>query len=248
MDAITSVAIAAFVAFLFVSRVRYLASQALPLAVGLGVDVRTVTVVAVVVLMFSSSSGGATYVACRLASDCDARLSLAPEAWRAIQLVLILVSGAALEEVLFRGFLLNSLVGKVGATQANVCQAAAFAALHLAVYRDVAVLATIAVLGYLLGGLALSKRSVWVPVVFHAAWNVGAVLISVPFDAASWLSRSDVLAFSPIVRIEMVSIPLDVASRTISVVTGRWVAITSSLILMALAYGLVRHLLRQKES
>lgn len=248
MDALTSIATATFVAFLFVARIGYLTSQGLPFAVGRHFDVASTAALAAVAGLAAGSAGAAAYGVCRLAADCSAGLAMAPDIALAVQLLIVVAFGGVLEELLFRGFLLNGLAHRFGVRLANAIQAAAFGLAHLVVHQDLAVLLSLTVLGYVLGAVALRARTLWAAAAFHASWNVGAVLIAVPFESLSWRSRSDLSGFSPLVRVELTAVPAEVMSTTIGLLTSQQAAVASSLALMVLAHALSRRLLPLREA
>lgn len=90
-----------------------------------------------------------------------------------VAVLVIAVVPAVAEELLFRGLLLRSLRGSFGAAAAVAVSAAAFGAFHLSPHRFLPQ----AVLGALLGVLALRSGSLWPAVVAHAAHNGLAVVL-----------------------------------------------------------------------
>jgi sodium transport system permease protein len=100
-----------------------------------------------------------------------------PADWAAMLLVAAL-SPAICEELVFRGFLLSSLRGRLPAWAAVGASAAAFGAFHMSLYR----LAPTMTLGLVMGWLALRSRSVWPAVAFHGVNNAAALGLS-----AAWL-------------------------------------------------------------
>lgn len=102
----------------------------------------------------------------------------------------LLLAGAVVEEVVYRGLLLASLSRCLPAVLANVIQAAAFALMHLiGIGRSVHVagdmLATFFIVGLLAGSLCLASRSLLPGVLYHMASNL--VVVSLPFADASAL-------------------------------------------------------------
>jgi membrane protease YdiL (CAAX protease family) len=102
----------------------------------------------------------------------------------------LLLAGAVIEEVVYRGLLLASLSRCLPALLANVTQAAAFALMHfVGVGRSVHVpgdmLATFFIVGLLAGSLCLASRSLLPGALFHMASNL--VVVSLPFTDASAL-------------------------------------------------------------
>ena len=88
---------------------------------------------------------------------------------------LVIVLGAPFaEEVFFRGFLLAALVPPLGPMRAAVVSAATFAAAHILLSTMLPIFVT----GLLLSWLYLRTRSIWPPIMAHAAQNLIAVSIA----------------------------------------------------------------------
>ncbi len=79
--------------------------------------------------------------------------------------------GPFVEEVFFRGFLLGGLIAPLGATRAAVVSAAIFAVAHLAIASMIPLFIT----GLVLAWLYLRTRSIWPPLMAHAAQNLLAI-------------------------------------------------------------------------
>lgn len=77
------------------------------------------------------------------------------------------------EEVFFRGFLLAALVPFLGPARAAIVGSAVFAAAHLIPGSMIPIFVT----GLLLSWLYLRSRSIWPPLVAHAAQNLIAVSV-----------------------------------------------------------------------
>lgn len=89
--------------------------------------------------------------------------------------LVLLAAGAALEEVVFRGYPFQRLVESVGAWGAIIALSVLFGAVHLGNPNSGGVLSwgffnTIAV-GVLLALAYLRTGSLWMPIGFHFAWN-----------------------------------------------------------------------------
>ena len=82
--------------------------------------------------------------------------------------------GPFTEEVFFRGFVLQALLARWPTAWAAAASAALFAITHV----DPAVLLPIFVTGLLLAWLFIRTRSIWPPVVAHAAQNVLALTVA----------------------------------------------------------------------
>ena len=76
------------------------------------------------------------------------------------------------EEVLFRGFVLRGLLGRIGAGPAIVSTALVFSALHL----DTGTIIPIFITGLALGWLNVRTGSLWPCIAAHAAQNAIALL------------------------------------------------------------------------
>ena len=76
------------------------------------------------------------------------------------------------EEAFFRGFVLAGLIAPLGATRAAVVSSVIFAVAHL----TIGTLVPIFVTGILLAWLYLRTRSIWPPIIAHAAQNLLALL------------------------------------------------------------------------
>ena len=77
------------------------------------------------------------------------------------------------EEVFFRGFLLAALIPSLGALRASAVSSAVFAAAHLTLSTMIPIFAT----GLLFSWLYLKTRSLWQPIMAHAAQTLIAVSV-----------------------------------------------------------------------
>jgi sodium transport system permease protein len=101
-------------------------------------------------------------------------------------LLLVAVSPAICEELLFRGALLSGLRRDLGAAKSIWISAILFGLVHASIYR----LAPTTILGALLAALTLSTRSLWPAMALHAAYNAVLVLQGLAGrdgDALVWL-------------------------------------------------------------
>jgi len=105
--------------------------------------------------------------------------------WGVAALILI---AAMLEELVYRALLFRVLERAVGTGVALAVQALAFALAHVENLAhgsaiDIAtMLASVAILGLLWGGLFVLTRNLWVGVAHHAAWNFTILLSGVPLS------------------------------------------------------------------
>lgn len=87
----------------------------------------------------------------------------------------VVVAAPAVEETLFRGFLLPGLAAsRLGGAGAVVLTALLWAAIHL--QYDLFDMSAIVVLGLLFGAARLRTRSLWTPFVLHMAVNLAAMV------------------------------------------------------------------------
>lgn len=114
-------------------------------------------------------------------------------------LVVCLVASSMGEEVLFRGTVLQALNQRFGPIVANVATSIAFACVHLGnPHVDIVALWSTFVVGLLLGAMALQTSSLWMPMSFHAVWNIlsagifGVVSGLAPVWQISYLDTSGV--------------------------------------------------------
>ncbi|MCX8007650.1 MAG: CPBP family intramembrane metalloprotease [Coriobacteriia bacterium] len=89
--------------------------------------------------------------------------------------VLVVCVGPVIEEIVFRGVLLQGLMTRLGAWPAIAVQAVVFAALHRSVWLFVPMTA----LGAALGWLAWDRESIRPAIVAHAAYN--AITVAAAF-------------------------------------------------------------------
>lgn len=88
--------------------------------------------------------------------------------------VMVVVVGPLVEEVVFRGALLEGLTARLGPWPAIIVQALLFAAFH----RSLWMLMPMFVLGVILGWLANSRDSLWPPIALHALYNAITVVLA----------------------------------------------------------------------
>lgn len=93
----------------------------------------------------------------------------------ALTVLLVCVAAPLVEEAIFRGALFTALYDKWGTWPAVVLSAAVFAGVHLSWTS----FGPIFVLGVLLALLFLRSRSLWVPILCHAAYNGAGILVLV---------------------------------------------------------------------
>jgi sodium transport system permease protein len=91
-----------------------------------------------------------------------------------VELLVMAVTPAVCEEVLFRGALQRSLAPRLGSARAVVLTAVAFGLFHLSIYRFVPT----TLLGVVLGVIAQRSRSLWPAIVFHATSNAAIVVLA----------------------------------------------------------------------
>lgn len=121
----------------------------------------------VISLLFSSIVF-ANYLLDNCASNLDKFLI---ETTLLVNLTIIFIA-ALQEELIFRGFLINSLELRFSATSSIVLSSIIFALLHIlnANFSMLAALNTF-LAGLLLGLLYVQSRSIWLPVLYHFFWN-----------------------------------------------------------------------------
>lgn len=93
--------------------------------------------------------------------------------------VMVVIVGPFVEEVVFRGALLEGLTARLGPWPAIWIQALLFAAFHRSLWMFVPML----VIGVILGWLAHFRDSLWPPIVLHALYN--AITVAVAFLVAT---------------------------------------------------------------
>jgi len=89
------------------------------------------------------------------------------------QIWVVCIAPALVEELLFRGYVQSTLVGRLGARRGIWITAALFAFVHLGILRvpfDLLV-------SYIMGYIVIRYRSVWPAVVFHFANNSVNLLV-----------------------------------------------------------------------
>lgn len=85
------------------------------------------------------------------------------------------VIGPIAEEVLFRGFLQQALVRRIGTIGGVLLSSFLFAAIHI----DIAYFAPLFVAGLMMGILRVVFRSIWAPILLHIVNNTVAVVLAV---------------------------------------------------------------------
>lgn len=91
-----------------------------------------------------------------------------------LAIVMVVVVGPFVEEVVFRGALLEGLAARFGAWPAIVVQALLFAAFHRSVWMFVPMF----MLGVVLGWLAHARDGLWPPIALHALYNGITVVVA----------------------------------------------------------------------
>lgn len=95
--------------------------------------------------------------------------------WLPLLWVAVVVFAPVFEEAFFRGFLFAGLVrSRIGAAGTILFTSLVWASLHL--QYNVVGMATIVILGVVLGVVRLKTRSLWSTVLLHALWNFVALL------------------------------------------------------------------------
>lgn len=95
--------------------------------------------------------------------------------WLPLLWVAVVVFAPAFEEAFFRGFLFAGLLrSRMGAVGTILFTSLVWASLHL--QYNVVGMATIVILGIVLGVVRLKTRSLWSPVLLHSLWNFVALL------------------------------------------------------------------------
>jgi membrane protease YdiL (CAAX protease family) len=90
-----------------------------------------------------------------------------------LDILALAIAPAVCEEALFRGLALPSLRARWGTAAAIFVTAVLFAGFHLSLYR----LAPAALLGVLLGIVAVRSRSLWPAIAFHTVNNTLVILL-----------------------------------------------------------------------
>lgn len=85
----------------------------------------------------------------------------------AVMVFIIVIAAPFIEEVVFRGVLLPSLVGRFGTVSGVALTVVVFAAMHLNAFS----FAPILLVGWTLAALFLRTRSLWVSIACHSAFN-----------------------------------------------------------------------------
>jgi uncharacterized protein len=98
-----------------------------------------------------------------------------PVGWIAMAAMVVLVV-PMVEEFLFRGRILRRLLGRLPTSRAVVTSAVLFSLLHVD-RGNLAILSISLSLGVVAGLSAVAFRSIWVPVLLHAAWNLSMQIV-----------------------------------------------------------------------
>jgi membrane protease YdiL (CAAX protease family) len=89
-----------------------------------------------------------------------------------------IIVGAAHEELLFRGYSMQTLAEGMGASGAAALMSALFGLLHLGNPHASAIgIMNTIVAGLMLSAAFFKVRSLWLPFGIHAAWNVGLGIV-----------------------------------------------------------------------
>ncbi len=95
-------------------------------------------------------------------------------ATRLLLSAVVVLWGPFVEEVFFRGFFLGGLIAPLGAARAALVSAAIFAVAHLEIGSMIPLFIT----GLVLAWLYLRTRSIWPPLMAHAAQNLLAISLT----------------------------------------------------------------------
>ena len=91
---------------------------------------------------------------------------------------IIFFIASVIEEVLFRGYLLNNLMESFNKYIALVITAVLFSAVHLAnPYLSVLVIFNLLLIGYLFGIYYIHAKNLWFSIFLHASWSFFQVAI-----------------------------------------------------------------------
>lgn len=84
-----------------------------------------------------------------------------------IALITVVVIAPLIEEILFRGFILRTLVNKIGLWWGSILSALAFSALHIPWQSFIPIF----ILGLVINSIVLRGKSLWPAIIFHAINN-----------------------------------------------------------------------------
>lgn len=108
--------------------------------------------------------------------------------------LIIAVSAAICEEVLFRGPILSGVKNKFSKTQTVIIVGILFGLFHLNIYK----LISTSVLGMLITYIALTTGSIFNGMIFHLVNNGTAILLSNGSEGILWLAKDSPLYYYPI--------------------------------------------------
>ena len=97
--------------------------------------------------------------------------------WLPLLWVAVVIFAPAFEEAFFRGFLFVGLQrSRIGAAGTILLTSLVWASLHL--QYNVIGMATIVLLGLVLGVVRLKTKSLWNTIIFHSLWNLTALVFT----------------------------------------------------------------------
>lgn len=108
--------------------------------------------------------------------------------------LIIAVSAAVCEEILFRGPILAGVKNKFNKTQTVIIVGILFGLFHLNIYK----LVSTSVLGMLITYIALTTGSIFNGMIFHLVNNGSAILLSNGAEGTLWLAKDTPLYYYPI--------------------------------------------------
>ncbi len=97
-----------------------------------------------------------------------------------------------IEEIFFRGFLLRSLVNKIGVTLGSVISALIFSVLHIPWQSIIPIM----VLGLIMNSVVIKTRSIWPSIVFHSFNNGIAFIFAILIEKKMISLETLVISFS----------------------------------------------------
>ncbi len=97
--------------------------------------------------------------------------------WLPLLWTAVVIFAPFFEEVLFRGFLFVGLEhSRIGVAGTVILTSLVWAALHM--QYNLIGMATIVIMGIVLGVIRHKTHSLWAPVLFHMMWNFLALLVT----------------------------------------------------------------------
>ena len=95
-----------------------------------------------------------------------------PNGWLAVSMVLALLTlfGAAFEELLFRGYLFQTMMAALGRWPTILATSGIFAVVHFATHK-ISAMVVVGILGLIMALLYLRGKSLWIVIGFHAGVN-----------------------------------------------------------------------------